>query len=225
MINSGAVLLSNNNAAGLATNKIVVNASTGAALQLSGGVTIGNPLLLNNVANETTRSCINSGGALQSIAGSNTYSGLISTGNDTGVGALAGATLNITGGIDDTGGKQITFYGAGTINLNSAILNVAPFQVNKYGSGTTTMTVSPAVTFGASTGLGLQVNAGTFQFAGNAVLPSAAVGGLNVNPGATWRIRPSLSMAAASPILVTAEALQKSARQPCQRQSARRPSP
>ncbi len=193
IINAGAVRLSNSTAAGLATNKIIVNAAVGAALQLSGGVNIANPVILNNVANETTRSGLNSGGSLESVAGNNTYSGLIATLFDSGVGADAGATLNLTGGIDNTGGRQISFYGAGTINLASAILNASPFQVNKFGAGTVNFTTAQTLALGASTGLGLQVNAGTVSINTAGSLGVAAVGGLNVNPGGTLAVDDSLT--------------------------------
>ena len=183
----GAVRLSHNSAAGASTNKIVVNSTIGAALQLTGGVTIANSIILNNVANEPLRGGINSGGHLQSISGTNTVTGTVATVFDAVIGADTGSTLNLNGTIDNTGNRQITFIGGGTINLAGSI-NAAPFQVNKFGSGTLNFTTAQANAIGNSTGTGLTIQAGTVLFDQAGKLNVAAVGGITVNPGATLTV-------------------------------------
>ena len=115
IINAGAVRLSAAGAAGLATNKIIVNASIGAALQLAGDVTIANPIVVSNVGNEVYRGGLNGDGQVLSVSGSNTLSGSVIMGKDGMIGALAGSTLTLSGGIDNTGGFQIIMPVGGTI--------------------------------------------------------------------------------------------------------------
>jgi autotransporter-associated beta strand protein len=183
----GAVRLSHSSAAGAATNRIVINNSIGAALQLSGGVTITNPIALNNAANEILRGGINSGGHLQNVSGTNTVSGTIATVFDAVIGADAGSTLNITGIIDNTPtSRQVTFTGDGTINFSGS-LNGSPFQVNKFGSGTLNFTTLQTTAL-ATTGAGLTVHAGTVLFDQAGKLNVAAPNGLNINPFATLTV-------------------------------------
>jgi autotransporter-associated beta strand protein len=188
-INAGAVRLSNSGAAGASTNPIIVNAAVGAALHLSGSVTIPNPLKLNNVANNVINGGLNGAGNLESVAGVNNYTGLMTTVFDALIGADSGSTLNINGGIDDTGNRQLTFVGAGTINLNSAVTVASPAQVNKYGSGTLNITTAQTIAFGTvSTGTGIQINGGTLSLNQAGTLGVATVGILSVHPGATLEL-------------------------------------
>jgi autotransporter-associated beta strand protein len=167
VINAGAVRLTNAAAAGLATNKIVVNASIGAALQLAGGITVANPVVVSNVANETYRGGLNGDGQVVSVSGSNTLSGTVAMSYDGLIGALSGATLTLSGGIDNTGGRQIIFPVAGTVNLASAI-NLAPYEFVKYGAGTLNLTAAQTVQLGSSTGV--IIHAGKVSISGLGIL-------------------------------------------------------
>ena len=113
-INAGAVRLTNASAAGTGTTSISPAASaTGAALQLSGGLTFTTPINLQGVGNVLLGG-INFGGQLQSVSGSNTVSGPITMNFDAAIGADAGSTLFITGGINNatTTARTLAFTGA-----------------------------------------------------------------------------------------------------------------
>jgi autotransporter-associated beta strand protein len=112
-INAGAVRLTNATAGGSGPISVSPAASaTGAALQLSGGLTFANPINLQGV-NNVLFGGINFGGQVQSVSGSNTVSGPITMNFDAAMGADSGATLNITGGINNatTTGRTLAFTG------------------------------------------------------------------------------------------------------------------
>jgi autotransporter-associated beta strand protein len=184
VINAGAVRLSATGAAGLATNKIVVNASIGAALQLAGGITVANPIVVNNVANETYRGGLNGDGQVLGISGSNTLSGTVAMAYDGLIGALSGATLTLSGGIDNTGGRQIIFPVAGTVNLASAI-NLAPYELVKYGAGALNITAAQSVQLGSNTGL--IVHGGKVSLSGLGIL-SGSTKAYALKPGSVLEV-------------------------------------
>ena len=117
------------------------SATTGAALQLTGGVTISNPLSLQGTGNVLLGG-INAGRQLQSVSGNNTYSGLISFANDGAIGADTGSTLNITGGINvaATTNKTLSINANGNINVTSNLGfsggATGFFAIQKFGAGT-----------------------------------------------------------------------------------------
>lgn len=175
---AGAVRVANNGALGLSSGATTVPANSGAALQLA-GVSISEPLTLNNVG-------INNAGALEAFTGTNAATGLITLASATSIGADAGATLNIRGGI--SGSQTLAFVGSGTINVDTTALS-AIGAITKAGSGTTTLSVaSPA--FIAN----LTVNGGTFAL-GGAGAGAGSIGGtgtVTVNPGAVLSINDSV---------------------------------
>ncbi len=170
-INAGAVRLANNTAAGTGTILVAPSATaTGAALQLA-GVSIGNTINLQGTGNQA-QGGINFGGQLQSLVGTNTTTGQVQVNNDAVIGADAGSTLNINGGIHNTttSGKALIFNANGTINVNSALTAATAtanqyFAMRKFGSGalnfTTAQTIIPT-----DTGTGFQVLAGTLGLSG-----------------------------------------------------------
>lgn len=170
-INAGAVRLSHNNAAGSGAILVSPNSgAVGAALQLANGVTISNPLTTQGVTNQLLGG-LNFGGQLQSVSGVNTYAGAISMPWDTAIGADAGSTLNITGGVTNTlANHQLWFTGAGNINISGTALAAGSgatgfFAVQKYGNGT--LTIGNANNVLISDATGFRVNAGTVLFNGN----------------------------------------------------------
>ncbi len=107
-ISLGAVRVTNSAALGSASGPVTVGNSAvpngiGAALQLA-NVSISDPLTLNY-------SGINNAGSLEAYSGVNSVSGLITLASAVTIGADAGATLNILGGISGT--QALTFSGGG----------------------------------------------------------------------------------------------------------------
>ncbi len=174
IVNAGAVRLSSNNAAGSSTTPISVGpvgATTGAALQLANGVTVSNPVSVQAAGNAVFGG-INFGGQIESVSGTNTYAGLITVGFDSAIGANAGSTLNITGGINGNAATnhQLVFTGAGDLNISGTPLTATGgvatgfFAVQKFGSGKLTVSNANAVPISDVTGF--RVNAGTVLFNG-----------------------------------------------------------
>jgi autotransporter-associated beta strand protein len=184
IVNAGAVRLANATAAGLATNKVVVNAAIGAALQLAGDITVANPVVVNNVANEVYRGGLNGEGHVLSVSGSNTLSGSVAMVYDGLIGALAGSTLTLTGGIDNTGNRQIIFPVGGTVNLASAI-SANAYEVVKYGAGTLSITAAQTAQLGTNTGI--IVHAGKVSFSGAGIL-STATKAYALRPGSVLEV-------------------------------------
>jgi autotransporter-associated beta strand protein len=140
----------------------VVLANVGAALNLTGGVTVADSIFVN-ASNNATSAGINGGGAIRSTTGINTVAGQIIIATSTAdsnmraatLAADAGATLNITGGVlgqvGTTGTSRhawVGLGGAGTINITTTgFTNTGTtgiFQLNKYGTGTLNIQVANA---------------------------------------------------------------------------------
>jgi autotransporter-associated beta strand protein len=154
-VGGGAVKVSNANALGSTGGNTVVT-GTGAALQLN-GVTLSEPFQLTGTG-------INSGGALQALAGTtNTISGAITlSGSTTMIGADAGATLNLTGAL--SGAQPLIFGGAGNINKTGSAIG-AVSSITKWGSGDFTL----GVTSGSFVG-GLTIDEGVFRMNSNVTI-------------------------------------------------------
>ena len=149
----------------LGTGTLIVNEAS-AALQLSGGLTITNALTIDVLANGRVVTGLNTGGAIQSVTGSNTIGTITvnatpSADNQTrsyGFGADNGATLNI-GTVNynhaSTGTSRniIGYYntqGTGAINVSGAIDNTngspgANTYLFKIGAGMMTLTGANAI--------------------------------------------------------------------------------
>ncbi|MEA3212062.1 MAG: hypothetical protein QOE70_5119 [Chthoniobacter sp.] len=177
VVNAGAVLI--NHATALGSGTITV-ANLGSALQLSGGITIVNPITLN--ANSNQLGGINSGGALQSVSGVNIYNGTLTQTSATAatLGADAGATLNFTGTYLSPGTNSLGFQGAGTINWQVPMHNNG--QLFKFGTGTFNLTAASPAYITA-----LTVNGGTFALSGAGTFGSAAIAD-TVTSGATLKV-------------------------------------
>ncbi|EDY20580.1 autotransporter-associated beta strand repeat protein [Chthoniobacter flavus Ellin428] len=192
-IASGAVRLSANGAAGASTNLIIVSPTvTGAALQLNGGITVANPIVINNsTATNQGFGGINFGGELENFGGTNTTNGVITMFADADIGADAGSVLNINGTINNptTTARALIFTGDGTINLNSnatAGTTTANqyFSINKYGQGTLNITTANAVVFTNN----FTVFQGKISLNGAGALTLGTNIAATVNPGATLEL-------------------------------------
>jgi len=179
IVNAGTLKLTNSNAAGAAANPIVVYTTTGAGVEVAGGVTMANPLTLNHTTGNTYAGGFNWSGTLRSTSGTNTWSGNIQENQDSGISAEAGSILNITGTV--TQNAHILVYGgAGLINLQGATLT--NHSLDKIGSGTLDIQANVA----APTGNGIRVYAGTMKFSGAAgTVSGAGTLATIVRPGGT----------------------------------------
>src|SRR5206468_10473559 len=91
--------------------------NTGSQLQISGTITVAEPLILNGtgLAND---------GALVNFNNVNTWSGTITLGSSgVRVNSTAG-TLTIAGGITGSGNPSLTIGGASSVTVNTAPINI-----------------------------------------------------------------------------------------------------
>ena len=168
-INNGTINLGSRAGAGPANAPITINsANLGNALQLSGGITVANPL--NTGSTNQLFGGINFGGVLENVSGDNTYAGGISMAIDTVIGSSAN-TLTITGGIQEvTKESQLYFTGAGNIVLSGT--KITPwtaggnfYSIQKYGAGTLTITNPQDVALnGGVNGGAFMIRQGTVNF-------------------------------------------------------------
>jgi len=185
-INNGAINLGSRAGAGPGNALITINSATvGNALQLSGGITVANPL--NTGSTNQLFGGLNFGGVLENVSGDNTYAGGISMAIDTVIGSSAN-TLTITGGIQEVSKEsQLYFTGAGNIVLSGT--KITPwtvggnfYSIQKYGSGTLTITNPQDVALNGG------VNGGAFIIRQGTVNFTDAGGwrsGFTVDQGAT----------------------------------------
>lgn len=192
-VNAGAVRISNASALGATTAAITVPGVSGAAIQLSGGISVPNPMSINSSASTNVAfGGINTGGQLESVSGVNTVTGVLTMNGDAAMGADAGSTLNINGTVNNTttaSPRAALFVGAGTINLNSnmtATTTVANqyFAINKYGSGTLNVTTANTIIFTNN----FQVFGGTLSLNNAGTLTGGNTIAAQVNPGATLTV-------------------------------------
>ncbi len=182
-VNAGAVMVNTSTlTTPLGSGGTVTINNQGSAVQLSGGVTITGTTLVNNFSSNVNGG-INSGGAIESVSGNNTWSGVITqtSGDAVTYGADTGATLNLSPSTyNDTGANSMGLQGGGNVNIQFVLPNVN--TLNQWGTGTTTLsTASTAFTNP------LNVDAGTFAISGT----GAAIGitGLvTVQPGASLNV-------------------------------------
>ncbi|MEA3211482.1 MAG: fibronectin-binding autotransporter adhesin [Chthoniobacter sp.] len=134
-INAGAVKVPT--AAGLGTGGATVANNVNAVLQLTGTSIIYNrPLTLNNTG-------INSGGALQNVSGTNTWTGAITLASAATIGVDSG-TLTLTPSTLTPATFALTLTGAGSGSLNTGVGSTG--AINKLGSGTWTLTAANSTT-------------------------------------------------------------------------------
>jgi autotransporter-associated beta strand protein len=159
-VNAGAL---NVQSGGALAGTSSVTVASGAALQLQGGISTSSAvaLTLNGTGIATN-------GALENVAGNNTYSGLIALGSNSTIGSDAGTlTLSNTGAITGSG-NNLTLTGSGNGTLAS-IIGTGAAAVTKSGSGTWTLTGANTYTGGTT------VNAGTLVVGVNGALSDAGV--------------------------------------------------
>ncbi len=176
-IQNGAALGQVSSSLGSTTNGTVV--STGAQLQLQGGITVGLETLTLNGTGITATD-----GALRNLSGNNTYNGFVYLGSSSRINADAGTTLSITnttsvnGTILDglTAGQNLTVGGAGNTVINGGIgANIT--NLTKADAGTLTLagTNGYAGTTTVSTGAVKLTNSNALSGTGVTVASGAAL--------------------------------------------------
>ena len=158
-VNAGVLRASHANALGTTANG--TTASSGAALELSGGISIGAEAL------SLTGNGISSTGALRNISGNNAYGGVISLAGATTIGSDAG-NLTLSSGSSITGtNTNLTIVGAGNITINDAIAT---------GSGTLTKNSTGTLTLGGSNSYtgATTLNTGNISFSTTAALANSS---------------------------------------------------
>ena len=151
-VSSGVVNIQNANALG--STAAGTSVSSGAALQIQGGITTAvEALTLNGTG-------VSNDGALRNISGSNTYAGLVTLGSGTRINSDAGTlTLSNTGTITGSG-LALAVGGSGNTTINS-VIGTGTGTLTKDGSGTVTLTAANTYT-GSTT-----ISAGTLQVNGS----------------------------------------------------------
>jgi autotransporter-associated beta strand protein len=180
-VGAGVLNLQNATAAGTTAGGISV--TSGAALQLPGGITIGaEALTLNGTG-------ISNDGALRNMSGNNTYGGLVTLGSATRINSDAGTlTLDVSSGNAITGTFNLTLDGAGNITVNDPIAT-STGTLTKEGGGTLTLTGASTFT-GATT-----VNAGVLNLR-NATAAGTTAGGISVTDGAALQLQGTITIGA-----------------------------
>ncbi len=139
-VSAGALNIQNANALG--GTAAGTSVTSGAALQIQGGITTAAEALALNGAGVS-----GSGGALRSISGDNTYAGAVTLGSTSRINSDAN-TLTLNGGI--TGGTYgLTFGGAGNVTVSSAISGSG--AMTKDGTGILTLSGSNTSYTGVTT--------------------------------------------------------------------------
>ena len=191
-----AGVLNIQNATALGTTAAGTSVTSGAALEIQGGIAVGaEALTLNGTG-------ISSGGALRNISGNNSYAGLITLGSATRINSDSGTlTLDVASGNAITGTQNLTFGGAGNVTVNDPIAT-STGTLTKDGAGTLTLagantyTGATSVTAGTllvngstASGSPVTVNGsgttlgGTGTIGGTVAVSNTAAGAI-VNPGA-----------------------------------------
>ncbi|NDF44019.1 MAG: hypothetical protein EB137_05540, partial [Actinobacteria bacterium] len=158
----GVLRVTNSSALGGTTNGTTV--SDGAALELSGGITVGaEALTLNGTG-------ISSNGALRNFLGTNTYQGAITQTLASRINADSGTTLtlDVASGNAITGTYNLTLGGAGNITVADPIAT-STGTLTKDGAGTLTLS-------GTNTYTGITtISAGTLKISADNNLGTAPV--------------------------------------------------
>jgi autotransporter-associated beta strand protein len=180
-ISSG--VLNIQNAQGTGTTAGGVTVSSGAALELQGGITVGaEALTINNTG-------VSSGGALRSISGNNTWGGTITLStNAARINSDAGTlTLSAANSITATN-INLTLGGAGNLSVSGTI-TTGSGTLTKDGNGTLTLS-------GTNTYTGLTtVSTGVLNIQ-NAQGTGTTAGGVSVASGAALELQGGITVGA-----------------------------
>lgn len=177
-----AGVLNIQNATGLGTTAAGTTVTSGAALQLQGGIAVGNETL------SLDGTGIGNTGALRNISGNNSWAGTITINSTTRINSDSGTlTLDVTSGNAITGSNDnLQFGGAGNLTINDVIAT-GTGTVTKDGLGT--LILNAANTY---TGL-TTVSAGVLNIR-NATSLGTIAGGTTVSSGATLQLQNNITI-------------------------------
>ena len=148
-INAGAIQIANAGALGSTaphmTSGVVVN--SGGALQISGGISTTGAYALTLNGTGVTGAA---NGALESVSGSNTWTGGITMGSAASIGADSTAALTVSGNVAN-GGNNLSVIGAGNTTLSGTISGSG--GLTSTSSGTTTLSGTAANTYTGETNI------------------------------------------------------------------------
>ena len=174
-VNAG--ILNIQNATALGTTAAGTSVTTGAALEIQGGITVGAEALTLNNGNGTGSAT----GALRNISGDNTCGGQITLGSAARINSDSG-NLTLNSGSSLTGNFALTVGGTGNTTISSAIAtgtgsltkdgagNLTLSGTNTYSGGTTMSGGTLSISNNSSLGTGtITFTAGTIQAVNNAV--------------------------------------------------------
>ncbi|HWM24162.1 MAG TPA: autotransporter-associated beta strand repeat-containing protein [Chthoniobacterales bacterium] len=177
-----AGVLNIQNATGLGATAAGTTVNSGAALQLQGGIAVGNETLTLNGTG------IGNTGALRNISGNNSWAGTITINSTTRINSDSGTlTLDVASGNAITGSNDnLQFGGAGNLTINDVIATGSG-TVTKDGLGT--LILNAANTY---TGL-TTVSAGVLNIR-NATSLGTTGGGTTVSSGATLQLQNNITI-------------------------------
>jgi autotransporter-associated beta strand protein len=177
-----AGVLNIQNAISLGTTAGGTTVTSGAALQLQGGITVGNEALTLDGTG------LSSTGALRNISGNNSWAGAITINSTTRINSDSGTlTLDVVSGNAINGtNDSLQFGGAGNVTVNNAIA-IGSGTLTKDGTGT--LTLSAANTYTGTT----TVSAGILNIR-NATSLGTVAGGTTVSNGATLQLQGGITV-------------------------------
>lgn len=177
-----AGVLNLQNATGLGTIAGGTTVTSGAALQLQGGIAVGNEALTLDGTG------ISADGALRNISGNNSWAGLITINSTTRINSDSGTlTLDVASGNAITGSNDdLQFGGAGNITINDVIAT-GTGTLTKDGTGT--LILNAANTYTGAT----IVSAGVLNVQ-NATSLGTTAGGTTVSNGATLQLQGGITV-------------------------------
>lgn len=177
-----AGVLNIRHATGLGTTAAGTTVTSGAALQLQGGIAVGNETLTLNGTG------ISGTGALRNISGNNSWAGTISINSTTRINSDSGTlTLDVASGNAITGSNDdLQFGGAGNVTINDVIATSGG-TLTKDGLGTLILNAANTYT-GLST-----VSAGILNIR-NATGLGTIAGGTTVSSGATLQLQNNITI-------------------------------
>lgn len=177
VVTNGNLSITHANALGSTNGGTVVRSVTGGQLQLSGGITVAEPLTLNGER-------AGSGYSLLSSSGTNTWSGLLTRVGQTRINTTSGSTLIMSGGVTNGGGLFV-INSVGTLLFNTLPLNLPSGDAFYTDSGGLTVLAVAGNTWGET----LVANGTLRMDVANGLPPTTALRvGISYGPGGTFNM-------------------------------------
>ncbi|MCJ2074778.1 DUF4214 domain-containing protein [Methylobacterium sp. E-016] len=184
-VSAGILNIRNNTSLGAIDGATAV--AMGATLQIQNGITVGAEAL------SLSGTGVGNAGALENVAGNNTYGGAITLGSSARINSDTGS-LTLTGGISgNAAGRTLTLGGAGNGEVSTVGITAVTGGIVKDGAGT--WTLSADNTYGGPT----VINSGTLQLgnggtlAANSAITIGSFGTLAINHSDTLTLANAIS--------------------------------